>query len=100
MLFYALASNQVMFVHHHNKVKSFLLVYEAVKTTFNDQMGWRGYKRRINWLRNFNVGRCVLREWVVSGGGLDGCFREHGEPVGVQECLERFHRGGVDYLSR
>ncbi len=27
-------------------------------------------------------------------------LREQGLPVGIQECLERFHRGGVDYLSR
>ncbi len=33
-------------------------------------------------------------------GGLDGYFGEQGLPVGTQECLERFHRGGVDYLSR
>ncbi len=27
------------------------------------------------------------------GGGLDGYFGEQGLPVGIQECLERFHRG-------
>ncbi len=48
----------------------------------------------------FFVGRCVLREWVVRGGGLDGCFGEQGLLVGIQEYLERFHRGCVDYLSR
>ncbi len=36
----------------------------------------------------------------MGGGGLDGYFREQGLPVGIQECLERFHRGCVDYLSR
>ncbi len=36
----------------------------------------------------------------MRGGGLDGYFREQGLPVGIQDCLERFHRGGVDYLSR
>ncbi len=36
----------------------------------------------------------------MSGGGLDGYFGEQGLPVGLQECLERFHRGCVDYLSR
>ncbi len=36
----------------------------------------------------------------MRGGGLDGNFEEQGLPVGIQECLERFHRGGVDYLSR
>ncbi len=44
--------------------------------------------------------RCVLREWVVGEGGLDGYFGEHGLPAGIQECLERFHRRCVDYLSR
>ncbi len=29
-----------------------------------------------------------------------GYFGELGLPVGIQECLERFHRGCVDYLSR
>ncbi len=47
----------------------------------------------------FYVGRCVLREWVVKGGGLDGYFGEQGLPVGIQECLERFHRGFVDHSS-
>ncbi len=42
----------------------------------------------------------MLREWVVGGGGLDGYFGEQRLPVGIQECLERFHRGCVDYLSQ
>ncbi len=42
----------------------------------------------------------MLREWVVEGGGLDGYFGEQGLPAGIQECLERFHRRCVDYLSR
>ncbi len=46
------------------------------------------------------MGRCVLSEWFVGGGGLDGCFGEQGLPAGIQECLERFHLGYVDYLSR
>ncbi len=33
-------------------------------------------------------------------GGLDGYFGEQGLPVGIQECLEKIHRGCVDYLSR
>ncbi len=49
---------------------------------------------------SFYVGRCVQGEWVVGGGGLNGHFREQGLLVGIQECLERFHRGCVDYLSR
>ncbi len=35
----------------------------------------------------------------MGGGGLDGYFGEQGLPAGIQECLERFHRGCVDYLS-
>ncbi len=58
-----------------NQIKSFLLVYEAVKTTINDQgVVWvygKGHKGV-----SFCVGRCVLREWVVGGGGLDGFFGE------------------------
>ncbi len=42
----------------------------------------------------------MLREWAVEGGGLDGYFGEQGLPAGIQECLERFHRRCVDYLSR
>ncbi len=34
----------------------------------------------------------------MGGGGLDGYFGEQGLPVGIQECLQRFHRGCVDYL--
>ncbi len=46
------------------------------------------------------MGRYVLKEWVVRGGGLDGYFGEQGLPVGIQECLERFHRLCVDVLIR
>ncbi len=46
------------------------------------------------------MGRCVLSEWIMRGGGFDGYFREQGLPVGIQECLERFHRGCIDYLSQ
>ncbi len=42
----------------------------------------------------------MLREWVVEGGGLYGYFGEQELPAGIQECLERFHRRSVDYLSR
>ncbi len=42
----------------------------------------------------------MLREWFVGGGGLYGYFGEQGLPAGIQECLERFHRRSVDYLSR
>ncbi len=34
------------------------------------------------------MGRCVLRECVEGGGGLDGYSGEQGLPVGIQECLE------------
>ncbi len=36
----------------------------------------------------------------MRGGGSDGYFGEQGLPVGIQECLERFQRVCVDYLSR
>ncbi len=36
----------------------------------------------------------------MRGSGLDGYFGEQGLPVVIKECLERFHRGCVDYLSR
>ncbi len=68
------------------------MVYEAVKTTIIDKVGWRWYLGRVC--------RCVLREWDVRGGGLDGYLGEQGLPVGIQECLERFHRGCVDYLGQ
>ncbi len=44
--------------------------------------------------------RCVLKEWVVRGGGLDGYFGEQELPAGIKECLERFHGRCVNYLSR
>ncbi len=46
------------------------------------------------------VGQCVLWEWVMGRGGLHGYFREQGQPVSIQECLEGCHRGCVDYPSR
>ncbi len=55
---------------------------------------------RIIWVWVFDLGRCVLREWVVGGGGLGGYSGEQGLPVDIQECLERFHRGCVHCLSR
>ncbi len=68
-------------------------------TSINDQVGagvyWKGHSGEF-----FYVGRCVLREWVVRGGGLDGYFGEQGLPVGIQECLEKIHRGSVDDISR
>ncbi len=38
----------------------------------------------------FCVGRCVVRVWVVGGGGLDGYFGEQGLPAGIQDVLEDF----------
>ncbi len=57
------------------------------------------------WERSFGceyvcVGRCVLREWVVGGDGLDEYFGEQRLPEGIHKRLERFHRGCVNYLSR
>ncbi len=45
-------------------------------------------------------GRCVLGEWAVGVGGSDGYLGEQGVPVGIQECLEGFHLGCIDYLGR
>ncbi len=36
----------------------------------------------------------------MRGGRLDVYFGEQKLPVGIQGCLERFHRRCVDYLSR
>ncbi len=36
----------------------------------------------------------------MGGGGLDGYFGEQGLPVGINECLEKFQGGCVDYLSQ
>ncbi len=46
------------------------------------------------------MGQCVLKEWIVGGGGLDVYFGEQGLSAGIQKCLERFHRGYDDYLNR
>ncbi len=81
------------------QIKSFLLVYRAVKTTINNQGVVWVYGKGHKGL-SFCVGGCVLREWVVEGGGSDGYFGEQGLPAGIQECLERFHQRCVDYLSR
>ncbi len=43
---------------------------------------------------------CEFFTWVVGGGALDGYLGEQGLSVDIQECLERFHRECVDYLSR
>ncbi len=32
------------------QIKSILLAYEAVKTTINDRVGWRGYVGRVIWV--------------------------------------------------
>ncbi len=45
-------------------------------------------------------GHLYVREWVVKGGGLDGYLGEQGLPVGIQECLERFHQVCVNHPSR
>ncbi len=75
------------------------MVYGAVKTTIDDQGVVWVYGKGHKGL-SFCVGGCVLREWVVEVGGLDGYFGDQGLPASIQECLERFHRRCVDYLSR
>ncbi len=57
----------------------FLLVYEAVKTTLNDKVWWW-----VIWVWVFYVGQCVLREWVVRGGRLDGFIGVQGLLMGNQ----------------
>ncbi len=34
------------------------------------------------WVWAFYMGQCVLREWVVRGGGSDGYFGEQGVSAG------------------
>ncbi len=36
----------------------------------------------------------------MGGDGLDVYFGEQGLSVGIQKCLERFHRAYDDYLNR
>ncbi len=43
---------------------------------------------------------CEFLRGIVGGGGLDGYSGEQGLPADIQECLERYHRRWVDYLSR
>ncbi len=81
------------------QIKSFLLFYGAVNTTINNQ-GVVGVYGKGHWGVSFCVGRCVLRKLVVGGGRFDGYFGEQGLPVGIQECLETFHRRCLDYRSR
>ncbi len=83
-----------------NQTKSFFIGLRSSKYYYKRAGGVLGLMGRVIWVWFFYVGRCVLREWVVRGGGLDGHFGEQGLPVCIQECLERFHRGCVDYLSR
>ncbi len=33
-----------------NQIRLFLFVYEAVKTTIKDRVGWRGYIARVIWV--------------------------------------------------
>ncbi len=44
------------------QIKSILLVNEAVRTTFNDQVGWWGLWEGSFGPEVFYVGQCVLRE--------------------------------------
>ncbi len=60
-------------------------VYEAVKRYYKRPGGVVGVYGKGHLGVRFYVGRCLLREWVVRGGGLDGNFGEQGLPVGIQE---------------
>ncbi len=77
-----------------------LLVYKAVKTTLNDQVGYGVCRKGQLGCEFFYVCRRVLREWAVGGIGLYGYFGEQGLPVCAQECLEGFHLGFVLYRSK
>ncbi len=85
-----LSNSWVHMVECDFKSNHFLVVYEAVKTTINVA----GVYGKGHLVVFFYVDRWVLRE-----GGLDGYLGGQGLPVGIQECLERFHRRCVDYLS-
>ncbi len=71
------------------------MVYEAVKTNINDQVGVAGVHGKGHLGVSF---LCVVSKWVVGCGGIDGYFGDQGLPVGIHECLERFHGRWVDYL--
>ncbi len=47
---YAQMLRHKMTVLFQIKIKSFLLVYEAVKATIKDQVGWWGYMGRVTWV--------------------------------------------------
>ncbi len=64
----------------HHQIKSFLLVYGAVKTTINDP-GVVWVYGKGHWGVRFCVGGCVLRECVMGGGGgLRGTETASGHP--------------------
>ncbi len=64
------------------------MIYGAVKSTMNDQGVVRVYGKGHKGV-SFCVGRCVVREWVLGGGGLNGNVGEQGQPVGTQEISTR-----------
>ncbi len=49
----------------------------------------------VNFLRGL-----MCAEGLGCGKSWVRYFGEQGLPAGIQECLERFHRGCVDYLSQ
>ncbi len=58
-----------------------LLVYEAVKTTMNDQVGWWGH---MSFFTNDFLRRSKCAP-VVRGGVLDAYVGEQGLSVAIQE---------------
>ncbi len=60
-----------------------------VNTTTHDQ-GVVWVYGKGHWGVSFCVGRCVLREWVVGGGGLDGYFGGQGLSAGTKSALKDF----------
>ncbi len=45
---------------------------------------------RVIWVWVFYIGRCVLRKWVVRGGGLDGYYGEQGLKGASRSVLNDF----------
>ncbi len=72
------------------QIKSFFGLRSS-KDYYKRPGGAVGVYKKGHMSVSFYVGLCVLREWVVRGGGLDGYSGEQGLQMDIQECLERFH---------
>ncbi len=56
--------------------------------------------RSVTWVRDIYVVDACWGNGLCRVGGSDGYHGEQGVPVGIQECLEGFHLGCIDYLGR